>query len=71
VLNYTPIWITFPAESNAVVLVFQVRHIPTIGGDGFISHWLTARKFSEEGHLMIEEGYRQVVLCPYPTPEEY
>ncbi|KAH6912146.1 cytochrome P450 [Coprinopsis sp. MPI-PUGE-AT-0042] len=36
---------------------WKVRDIPTIGGDGFISHYLTARKFAEDGHRMIEEGY--------------
>jgi hypothetical protein len=64
VLNDTPICTTFPAESNAAVLGFQVRDIPTIGGDGFISHWLTARKFSEEAHRMIAEGYRKVGRSP-------
>ncbi|KAH6904404.1 cytochrome P450 [Coprinopsis sp. MPI-PUGE-AT-0042] len=36
---------------------WKVRDIPTIGGDGFISHYLTARKFAEHGRHMIEEGY--------------
>lgn len=47
-----------------MVCALQVRDIPTIGGDGFISHYLTARKFGEEGHRMIEEGYAKVSLCP-------
>ncbi|KAH6912151.1 cytochrome P450 [Coprinopsis sp. MPI-PUGE-AT-0042] len=38
---------------------WKVRNIPTIGGDGFISHYLTARKFAAEGHIMVEEGYRK------------
>lgn len=36
---------------------WKVKDIPTIGGDGFISHYLTARKFATDGHRMVEEGY--------------
>lgn len=36
---------------------WKVRDIPTVGGDGFISHYFTARKFTTEGHRLIEEGY--------------
>ncbi|KAH6912145.1 cytochrome P450 [Coprinopsis sp. MPI-PUGE-AT-0042] len=60
-------FLTFLASAIAGLIGYQwlmfqitkwkVRDIPTIGGDGFISHYLTARKFGVDGHRMIEEGY--------------
>ncbi|TFK16846.1 cytochrome P450 [Coprinopsis marcescibilis] len=37
----------------------KVASIPTIGGDGFISSYITGWKFIFYGHLMVQEGYEK------------
>ncbi|EAU87975.2 cytochrome P450 [Coprinopsis cinerea okayama7 len=37
----------------------KVQHIPTVGGDGFISSYISGWKFLVYGHHMVEEGYKK------------
>src|SRR5688572_18315360 len=53
------------SESQVVLIIIQLRDIPTIGRDGFISSYISAWRSLSNVQELVKEGYAKVEVTVY------